>query len=296
MLKAFVDKLVEYYKKGFINLQETFQSMLSESRNERTIKYVVTDIIGNSLAIRQLRMQIGRIAESDSTVLITGKTGCGKAYNLDKMEQYIHSVMSKYPDTRLIVFPELCTTGYEGTPELFQELAETINDGESIRRIGSLAKKYHTHIVYGFAERDTVLSDVLYNAAVIIDEDGRALGSYHKAHPFADEKRWCRAGSSLPIFDTALGRIGIQICWDTAFPEISRCYAVNGADLLVVSTNWENPYEIPGWTRGTLPNPHAEDWDRTTLLEQGKRQNRSGIHSRRLDRCYDSMVLCIKLR
>ncbi len=78
MLKAFVDKLVEYHKKGFINLQDTFQSMLVESRNERTIKYVVTDIIGNSPAIRQLRMQIGRIAESDSTVLITGKTGCGK--------------------------------------------------------------------------------------------------------------------------------------------------------------------------------------------------------------------------
>ena len=187
-----------------------------------------------------------------------------KAYNLDRMKQYIHSVMSQYPDTRLIVFPELCTTGYEGTPELFQELAETITEGESIRRIGALAKQYHTHIVYGFAERDTTLSDVLYNSAVMIDEDGKVLGSYHKVHPFADEKRWCRAGSSLPLFDTALGRIGIQICWDTAFPEISRCYAVNGADLLVVSTNWENPYEIPGWTRGTLPNPHAEDWDLIT--------------------------------
>ena len=78
MLNAFVDKLIEYHKKGFINLQDTFQSMLAESRSERTIKYVVTDIVGNSPAIRQLRMQIGRIAESDSTVLITGKTGCGK--------------------------------------------------------------------------------------------------------------------------------------------------------------------------------------------------------------------------
>ena len=187
-----------------------------------------------------------------------------KSYNLNKMEEYIHSVMGEYPDTRLIVFPELCTTGYEGEPEQFQELAETVPNGESMVRLGALAKKYHTHIVYGFAERDAVLKDVLYNAAIMIDEDGKVLGTYHKVHPFADEKRWCRAGASLPIFDTALGKIGIQICWDTAFPEISRCYAVNGADLLVISTNWEDPYEIAGWTKESPINTHAEDWDLIT--------------------------------
>ncbi len=187
-----------------------------------------------------------------------------KEYNLKKMEGYIEEVMTRYPDTRLIVFPELATTGYEGEPEQFQEMAETIPDGESMKRIGALAKKYHTHIVYGFAERDAILTDVLYNAALMIDENGDVLGAYHKVHPFADEKRWCRAGASLPLFDTVLGKIGIQICWDTAFPEISRCYAIKGADLLVVSTNWENPYEIPGWTHESETNPHAEDWDLMT--------------------------------
>lgn len=77
-LKTFIDKIYEYSRKGFINLQDTFQSMLEESRNESVIKYVVTDIIGKSQSIRELRMQIGKIAESDSTVLVTGKTGCGK--------------------------------------------------------------------------------------------------------------------------------------------------------------------------------------------------------------------------
>ena len=146
-----------------------------------------------------------------------------KAYNLDRMKQYIHSVMSQYPDTRLIVFPELCTTGYEGTPELFQELAETITEGESIRRIGTLAKQYHTHIVYGFAERDTTLSDVLYNSAVMIDEDGKVLGSYHKVHPFADEKRWCRAGSSLPLFYRRSDLLGYRIPGDIKMLCRKRC-------------------------------------------------------------------------
>lgn len=187
-----------------------------------------------------------------------------KEYNLKKMESFFEKVMTDYPDTRLVVFPELCNTGYEGEPELFQTLAETLPDGESLVRMGELARKYHTHVIFGFAERDSVLSDVLYNSAAMIDEDGNVLGAYRKVHPFADEKRWCRAGCELPIFDTVLGIIGIQICWDTAFPEISRCYAIKGADLLVVSTNWENPYEIPGWTHESEVNPHAEDWDLMT--------------------------------
>lgn len=187
-----------------------------------------------------------------------------KAHNIAAMESWIRKTMEEYPDTRLIVFPELASTGYEGDPAQFDEMAEMLPDGESMQRIGALAKKYHVHVVYGFAERDTVLTDVLYNAAVMIDEDGKVLGSYRKVHPFADEKRWCRAGCEFPIFETALGRIAVQICWDTAFPEVSRSYAVKGADLLVICTNWEDPYEIPDWTEESPENPHADDWDLIT--------------------------------
>ena len=173
-----------------------------------------------------------------------------KKYNLEKMKKYVEEIMEKYPETKLIVFPELMTTGYEGTPEMFQELAETLPNGESMKFMGSLAKKYHIHIVYGFAQRDAVLTDVLYNSAVLINSDGEAVGAYQKIHPFADEKKWCRAGCSLPVFDTEIGRLAIMICWDTAFPEVARSYALKGADLLIVSTNWEDPY--------------SDDWDLIT--------------------------------
>ena len=96
-----------------------------------------------------------------------------KEYNIQKMEQYIHQTMTEYPDTQLIVFPELATSGYEGTVEQFQALAETTEDGESIRRMGALAAKYGIYIVYGFPERDLIHTDVLYNSAVLI-EIGRA--------------------------------------------------------------------------------------------------------------------------
>ena len=77
-LKEFLDDVFNYTQKGFVNLKDTFESMYETSKKDKPIKYCVTDIIGNSAAIQALRMQIGKISESDSTVLITGKTGCGK--------------------------------------------------------------------------------------------------------------------------------------------------------------------------------------------------------------------------
>lgn len=116
--------------------------------------------------------------------------------------------------------------------------------------------------IYGLPERDPVLTDVLYNAAVLIDRCGKAAGTYRKVHPFASEKTWCRAGCDLPVFDTEIGRLGIMICWDTAFPEVARALALKGADLLVVSTNWEDPYE-EAWDSSKI-NTHEEDWELIT--------------------------------
>lgn len=185
-----------------------------------------------------------------------------KEHNLQKMESFAEKTIKEYPDTDLIIFPELCTSGYEGTPEQFQEMAETLDDGESIRRMGKFAADHKVHIIYGLPERDPLLGDVLYNAAVLIDSSGRALGTYRKVHPFADEKVWCRAGCDYPVFDTEIGKIGIMICWDTAFPEVARSYALKGAELLVVSTNWEDPYEEE-WDHSKI-NSHEQDWDLMT--------------------------------
>ena len=92
--------------------------------------------------------------------------------------------------------------------------------------------------------------DVLYNSAAFLDEEGKFLGAYRKVHLFAGEKSWFRPGCGYRLFSTRLGKIGIFICWDAAFPEPARIYAVQGAYLLVVATNYEKPY--------------AADWDLMT--------------------------------
>jgi predicted amidohydrolase len=177
--------------------------------------------------------------------------------NLDKMCSFIEEAMTKNPETDLIVFPELITSGYECGKD-FQRLAEMVPDGQSMKTVGALAEKYKVHIVYGFPERDPDKRDVLYNSAVLIDDSGRVKGVYRKVHPFASEKEFFRAGCSYPVFDTSIGKLGIMICWDTAFPEVARSLALKGADLLIVSTNWEKPYLT------TVVTKNQQDWDLVT--------------------------------
>lgn len=77
-LNDFLNKITEYSSKGLINIQNTFHSIYEESKKSNNIKYSINDFIGNSKIARNIRMQIANLSESDSTVLITGKTGCGK--------------------------------------------------------------------------------------------------------------------------------------------------------------------------------------------------------------------------
>ncbi|MEL7654902.1 MAG: carbon-nitrogen hydrolase family protein [Bacillota bacterium] len=177
--------------------------------------------------------------------------------NIDKICTFIIESMEKNPETDLIVFPELITSGYECGKD-FQKLAETVPDGESMKIVGALAREYKVHIVYGFPERDLDKRDVLYNSSVLIDDMGEVKGVYRKVHLFASEKEFFRAGCSYPVFNTSVGKLGMMICWDTAFPEVARSLALNGADLLIVSTNWEKPYLTSVVTK------NQQDWDLVT--------------------------------
>lgn len=172
-----------------------------------------------------------------------------RAANLAKMSAFFREAMRKHPETELLVFPELITTGYECGGD-FYDLAEPLQGGESAETMGALAREYGVSVIYGFPERDAAAPDVLYNSAAFLDGRGKALGAYRKVHLFADEKKFFRPGCAFPVFKTELGKIGILICWDTAFPEAARALALQGAQLLAVSTNWEKPY--------------AADWDLVT--------------------------------
>lgn len=137
---------------------------------------------------------------------------------------------------RLIVLPELASTGYvfESAAEA-AALAETVPDGPTTRAWAALAAELGVHIVAGIAES---AGDVLYNAAVIVGPEGY-IGTYRKAHLWDQENVFFAKGDlGFPVFDTALGKVGVAICYDGWFPETFRRLALGGAEIVCIPTNW----------------------------------------------------------
>lgn len=164
--------------------------------------------------------------------------------NINRMCDLIDQTMEKYPKTQLIVFPELATTGYE-SDERFQEFAEVVGEPGQLgfTKLGEAARKHGIYLVYGFAQRDKIGEPTLHNSAALIDDRGECIGVYQKVQLFAGEKKWFDVGNTYPVFETPLGKIGIFICFDTLFPEIARIEGLKGADIFIVPTNWEAPFE-----------------------------------------------------
>ena len=109
------------------------------------------------------------------------------------------------------------------------EIAEPI-PGPSTRRLGELARKYKMYIVASLDERD---GEAIYNAAVLIDREGRVAGKYHKVYlPREEIEAGVTPGNGYPVFDTDFGRIGMMICWDEQYVDPARALAVQGAEII----------------------------------------------------------------
>ncbi len=157
--------------------------------------------------------------------------------SLVKITEWIGKIATAQK-TDLIVFPELCTTGYECGVN-FTDLAERV-PGPSVNLVAQRASEHGVHVAFGMPAKEKVES-VLYNSAILVGPDGDLIGEYRKTHLKSEERLTFRAGFKLPIFETDFGTVGMILGWDLAFPEVARSYALDGADLLVVLANWEQP-------------------------------------------------------
>jgi 5-aminopentanamidase len=120
------------------------------------------------------------------------------------------------------------------SPDEARPYAEEI-PGPSTELLEREAARLGMHVVCGLLERD---GDALHNAAVLVGPDG-LIGSYRKTHlPFLGVDRFVVPGDELPVFDTPLGRIGVEICYDLRFPEATRTLALKGADIVAHPTNF----------------------------------------------------------
>jgi len=155
-----------------------------------------------------------------------------KDENLTKFEKITQKAKEQGAD--LVIFPEMSLTGYVVRDQLY-ELAEPI-PGPSVRRMEDIAKKTNMHIIFGMPELSEKTRATLFNTAVFVGPNG-FIGKYRKmylpTHSVFEEKRHFRPGYQAAAFDTPIGKIGLCICYDLFFPEVTRLVRLQGAQLIV---------------------------------------------------------------
>jgi len=144
----------------------------------------------------------------------------------------------------LVVFPEISLQGYPPDfarfyPERIKaafENAEAAPGGPHVEDIAERAKELGVYVIYGMNELGDT-PGVIYNTAVLTGPEG-FVGKYRKVHVGITEQLTWRRGNDWPVFETAIGRIGMLICYDKMWPESARELTLRGADILVMPTAW----------------------------------------------------------
>jgi predicted amidohydrolase len=170
--------------------------------------------------------------------------GHEKARNLKKMEELVGQAREHASD--LLVFPEMALQGYadfafpHGSKEAAEQLRYYLAEAEQIPgpstdAMAALAKRVGMVIQFGLAEIDAARTTV-YNSVAVVDPDG-LRGTYRKVHN-QFEHPYFAPGHAIKPITTSKGLIGPLICYDLAFPEVARRYALQGVRLLTMSTAW----------------------------------------------------------
>lgn len=180
----------------------------------------------------------------------------------------LERLMEEAADRRvdMIGFPELCLT------QFFPNRLERDNDhwfdelpSPPTERLFGVAREAGIVVVFPYAEKDGIYH---YNSALVIDATGTILGKYRKMHIPAYfpsnrpggtgsfERLYFAAGNlGFPVFDTAKGRLGVQICYDRMFPEGSRVLGLRGAEIVFYPHNYALygfAYRGRAWGRLTM--------------------------------------------
>jgi len=168
---------------------------------------------------------------------------------LEKVEQYV--AQARADGAELVVFPEAFVSAYpkgldfgaavgSRTPagrEDFRRYYDSAVDvpGPAVTRLGGIARDNGVHLVIGVIERD---GGTLYCTVLFFAPDGRMLGKHRKLMPTAAERLvWGYGdGSTLPVFETPLGRLGAVICWENYMPMLRMAMYAKGVQLYCAPT------------------------------------------------------------
>jgi len=172
-----------------------------------------------------------------------------REFTLAKVRQLTRDAAAK--GAALVVFPEAFVSAYprgmtfgavvgNRTPEgreWYRRYWESSVEipGDAITTLGDVARESSTHLIIGVIERD---GGTLYCTAVFFSNDGEYLGKHRKLVPTASERLvWGQGdGSTMPVFDTDVGRIGAAICWENYMPLYRTALYAKGVQLYLAPT------------------------------------------------------------
>lgn len=156
---------------------------------------------------------------------------------IDKHIRYARQAAEQ--GAQIMCFQELFSAPYfcQVQDGQYYATSEPIPDGPTTRKMQDLAKETSMVLIVPMYEEDG--PGIYYNTAVVIDGDGTYLGKYRKTHiphlPGFWEKYYFRPGNlGYPVFNTAVGKVGVYICYDRHFPEGARVLGLNGAEIVFI--------------------------------------------------------------
>lgn len=184
-----------------------------------------------------------------------------KQYNLERILSHLET--AAHAGAKLVVFPECALTGYcFSSREEAWPVSEKV-PGPSTERMAAATKSLGCTAIVGMLER---ANDCIWNAAAVVTPEG-ILGTYRKVHlPYIGIDRYNTLGDTpFSVFQTPHGRVGVNICFDSGFPEAGRVLKLKGAQILAIPTNWpmgSDSWEHTPKTRATENHIHVVAADR----------------------------------
>ena len=148
---------------------------------------------------------------------------------------------------QIVVLPELCNSGYVFRSTYEARATAVPADGTLLAGWAEEAARGDAIVIGGFCE--LAEDGEIFNSAAIVGREG-VLAVYRKLHLWDQEQRWFARGEQpAPVVQTRHGRVGLGICYDIEFPELTRGLALGGADLIVLPANWPHDGRDPPMLR-----------------------------------------------
>ena len=191
------------------------------------------------------------------------KASTNKETNLKKIINYISKAAQN--KATLVAFPEFMMfyTDSSQTPKQLANLAEKIN-GNFVNTIAKTAKQYRIQVIGSFYEKSTKKNRV-YDTSFVIDKTGKVISTYRKIHlydalGFRESDKMTSGSKITKPVKTSIGKVGMMICYDLRFPEMSRSLASSGSEVLVAPS---------AWVKGDMKEEHWITINKTRAIENG---------------------------